>query len=75
MTATDRNWVQQQEATEARAKILRCLGDYLDEHGRSPKQEELAALVGIAPRTLRKHLAALVAEGRVVKRGHQFRLV
>lgn len=61
----DNNWVQQQAAAEARQKVFEALSDFLEEHGHSPLRKELAETTGLSLITVRRHIAALIEEGRV----------
>lgn len=69
----DHNWVQSERAARDRARIYETICAHIDESGRSPNRVQLAAELGLAEITVRRHVNKLVAEGRLTKIGHQLR--
>lgn len=61
----DRNWRQGPASEETRTKILDMIERFTEEHGYPPTKHEIADDLGIAYNTARRHIAVLIADGRL----------
>lgn len=73
MGPASNNWVQIEQAKRDRARILEAIRTHIDEHGKSPTRAQLAAELGFAEITVRRHVNKLVDDGDLVKVGYQLR--
>lgn len=63
----DNNWKQQQAKARDLDRILSAIEAYIDEHGYSPTKDEIAEVAGIPNSTTRRHIQALLADGRLTE--------
>jgi Mn-dependent DtxR family transcriptional regulator len=51
---------------EMNSAIVRFVGEFIGRHGYSPTQVEIAKHVGLSQPAVAKHLAHMMADGRVI---------
>lgn len=69
----DNNWVQQQAAAETRQKVFEAVSALIEETGVSPTVPEIAKKTGLGQNTIKRHVDALVDEGRLGRTPGQHR--
>lgn len=67
------NWLRRERALETRQKVFEAVADLIEETGVPPTMPEIAKKTGLGQNTIKRHVDALVDEGRLGRTPGQHR--